>query len=151
MTLISVNELAISSKNDMNIYSFDVTEKSFNVIKTLKGHTEWINAIKLMKRRNNFLLSCSDDKYCRLWNISRENCLKIFKGHSDGVNSVHILSDKIFVSASSEIIFWDIENIEIIKVIQPDQSGNQIISLIKKGKNRLICADAHDFIGLIKI
>ena len=36
MTLVNINKLAVSSKNDINIYSFNVTEKSFNVNKTLK-------------------------------------------------------------------------------------------------------------------
>ena len=37
MTLINVNELAVSSDNNINIYSFDkVTIQSFNIIKTLK-------------------------------------------------------------------------------------------------------------------
>ena len=84
MTMISVNELAVSSYKDINIYSFDVTKKSFNVIKTLKGHTDWVNAIKLMIKNNDLLLICSNDKDCRLWSISHENCLMIFRGHSDG-------------------------------------------------------------------
>ena len=151
MTLLRVNKLAVSSGEDINIYSFDVIKKYFNVIKTLRGHTESVNAIKIMKRSKNLLLSCSEDNDCRLWNISQEDCLKVFKGHSDGVNSIQILSDKIFVSASAEIIFWNIESKEIIHSIQVDKSKNQIISLIKSSRNKLICAGTHNFIGFIKI
>ena len=65
--------------------------------------------------------------------------------------TIQILSEKIFVSASKEIIFWNIDSNEIIHSIKPDQSGNQISSLIKNDRNELIFAGMHDFIGLIKI
>ena len=150
MTLINVNELAVSSHKDINIYSFE--DKSFNIIKTLKGHTDWIYNIKLMKYSKDLLVSCSGDKDCRLWSISQENCLKIFKGHSDKIWSMEILSDKIFVSVSREIIFWDIDNTEFIRSIKPDdQQKGTIAFLIKNDRNELVFAGSHDFIGLIKI
>ena len=150
MTLISWNELAVSSYKDINIYSFD--KKSFNIIKTLIGHIDCIADIKLMNNSKDLLVSCSDDKDCRLWSISQENCLKIFKGHTNKIWSIQILSEKIFVSASSEIIFWDINSTEAIHTIKPDdQPGRTIYSLMKKDKNELVFAGSHDFIGLIKI
>ena len=152
MTLIDVNELAVSSYTEINIYSFDnVNYKFFNVIKTLKGHTEWVNAIKLMNNSKDFLVSCSNDTDCRLWNISKESCLRVFKGHSDRILSMQILSDKIFVSASKEIIFWNIDSNEIIHSIKPDQLENMIRSIITNQRNELIFAGDHDFIGFIKI
>ena len=40
--MINVNEFAVSSYKDIDIFSFEkVTNKSFNVIRTLKGHTNW--------------------------------------------------------------------------------------------------------------
>ena len=152
MTLINVDELAISSAKDINIYSFDnITIKSFNVIKTLKGHTNWVNDIKLMHNSKDMLVSCSDDTDCRLWSISDENCLRVFKGHSDQIWSIQILSDKIFVSASIEVIFFNIDSTEGICSITPDQSGHMIVSLIKNGSDKLVFAGDHDFIGVIKI
>ena len=152
MIMININELAASSYKDINIYSFDnATTKSFNVTKTLKGHTNWVNDIKLMNTSNDLLVSCSDDKDCRLWSISYESCLKIFKGNSNNVSSIQILSEKIFVSGSAEIIFWNADRAEMINSIKPDQSGKIIHSLIKNNKNELIIAGQHDFIGLIKL
>ena len=152
MILISPNELAVSSHEDINIYSFNnVTNKSFKVIKTLKGHMDWVCDIKLMNNSKDFLVSCSNDKTCIMWSISQENCLKIFKGHSNEINSIQILSEKIFVSASAEVIFWNIDSAEIIMSIKPDLSGNTINSLMKNDKNELVFAGRHNFIGLIKI
>ena len=151
MTLININELAVSSYKDINIYSFE--DKSFNIIKTLKGHNDWVSNIKLMCNSKDLLVSCSFDKDCRLWSISEENCLKIFKGHSDKIwSSIEILSDKIFVSASVEIIFWDIDSTEFIQSIKPDdQPGKMVNSLLKNDRNELVFAGQHDFIGFIKI
>ena len=83
-----MDEVAVSSHKNINIYSFD--KKSFNVIKTLKGHTDCVKDIKLMSK--DLLVSCSGDKFCRLWSILQENCLKIFKGHSDRIWTIQILS-----------------------------------------------------------
>ena len=97
MTLTNLNQLAVSSLKDINIYSFDVDEKSFSIIKTIKGHTRGINAIKLMKSSIDLLISCSHDMVdCRLWSISQENCLKIFRGHSDWIPAIQKLSEKCF-------------------------------------------------------
>ena len=85
------------------------------------------------------------------WSILDQNCLKIFKGHINDIWSIQILSEKIFVSASAEVIFWNIENTDVIKSIRPDQSANQIISLMKNDINELVFAGMHDFIGFIKI
>ena len=152
ITLINETELAVSSYTDINIYSFEnVTNKSFNVIKTLKGHTDWVKNIKVMNNSTDLLVSCSQDEDCRLWSISQGNCLRVFKGNSGWIVPIKILSDKIFVSASAEIIFWNIDSTEAIHSIKPDQSGKIIFSLLNNDKNELVFAGSHDFIGLIKI
>ena len=192
MSLINENELAVSSSNDINIYLFDnVTNKSFDIIKTLKGHTDLVKDIKLIKNSQNLLVSLSNDKNIRLWNISQGNCLRIF-GDSPlipqvmpptylggvgsifnpqptvlyqcpqptvlyqcpqppTIHSIQILSDKIFLSKSKEINFWDINSTKSIRSIQPDKSGNIISSVIMNNENELIFAGGHAFIGLIKI
>ena len=97
------------------------------------------------------LVSCSKDKDCRLWSILHENCLKIFKGHTNQIWSIQILSEKIFVSVSAEVIFWNVDSNEAINSIRPDQSVNIIHSLIKNDRNELVFAGMHDFIGFIQI
>ena len=64
---------------------------------------------------------------------------------------MQILSEKIFVSVSAEILFWNIDNTEAIHSIKPDQSGEIILSLLKNNINELVFAGEHDFIGLIKL
>ena len=152
MELINVNELAVSSYKDINIYLFDnITNKSFHITKTLKGHRNWVKDIKVMNNSKDLLVSCSADENCLLWSISHGNCLNAFKGHNDWIWSMVVLSDKIFVSASEEIIFWNIHRSEAIHSIKPDQSKSIIFSLLKNDRNELVFAGTHDFIGLIKI
>ena len=152
MILINLNELAVSSNQNINIYSFEsLTYKFFCVIKTLKGHNNLVIDIKLMNNSKDLLVSCSDDKDCRLWSISQGHCLRVFKGHSSFIGSIQVLSEKIFTSVSEEILFWNIDSTEAIHSIKPDQSGNSINCMIKNDKNELVFAGMHDFIGLIKI
>ena len=57
MALINENELAVTSDKDINIYLFDnVTNKSFDIIKTLKGHIALVRDIKFMKNSNDLLV-----------------------------------------------------------------------------------------------
>ena len=58
MTLINVNELVVYSFHKINIYSFEnAKNKSFNIIKTLKGHIYYVRDIKLMKNNKDLLMS----------------------------------------------------------------------------------------------
>ena len=49
--------------------------------------------------------------------ISTNDCLKKFKGHSDMITSIIVLSDKIFVSASREVKFWNIDKDKCVKSV----------------------------------
>ena len=81
MILINANELIVSIDKDIKIYSFDkIANKSFNV--TLKGHTNLVSYIKLMNNSKHLLVSCTFNKDCTLWSISRKSCLKVFKRYS---------------------------------------------------------------------
>ena len=91
-----------------------------------------------MYNSKDLLVSCSPDKDCRLWNISHENCLKIFKGHSHPTRSMQILSEKIFGLTGAELIFWNIDSVEVIHSIKSDQSGKISFFLIMNNENELV-------------
>ena len=108
--------------------------------------------MKLLNNSKDLLVSCSLDKYCRLWSISQGDCLKIFEVHSSYIWSICILSEKIFVSGSTEIMFWNVDSPKFIRSIVPDdKSRKTITSMIKNNEKELIFAGKYDFIGLIKI
>ncbi|KAI7900836.1 WD40-repeat-containing domain protein [Cokeromyces recurvatus] len=78
-------------------------------VRNYTGHTADI--LDISWSRNNFLISGSMDKTVRLWHISQNVCLCVFK-HSDLVTSVqfHPKDDRFFLSGSfdGKIRIWSI-------------------------------------------
>ena len=152
LALINSNQIAVSSFKDINIYLFDdLTKKNFIMVLTLKGHTDWVRGIDLVKNSKDLLVSCSWDKDCRLWSIARASCLQIFKGHTNKVVSILVLSNKIFASAGTEIKFWDIDQVESIKTITPDDNGTLTISMIKDTEETIVFAGNHNYLGTLNM
>lgn len=73
------------------------------------GHTGEVLALSWSK--NNFLLSSSMDKTVRLWHMSRQECLCMFK-HNDLVTSIafHPTDDRFFLAGSldAQLRLWSI-------------------------------------------
>lgn len=69
------------------------------------------DVIDLAWSRSNFLLSASVDKSVRLWHVSRDDCLQVFR-HTDLVTGVafHPTHDRYFVSSCFDrrVRIWDI-------------------------------------------
>lgn len=53
----------------------------------LKGHTDWVNAVKI-DSASRTLLSASDDCTVRLWDLDTRQCIKSFEGHVGQVQQV---------------------------------------------------------------
>lgn len=47
---------------------------------TLKGHTDWVNCVKL-DYESRTCFSCSDDFCIKMWDINENKLIKNFKGH----------------------------------------------------------------------
>ncbi|CDH14410.1 probable F-box protein MET30 [Zygosaccharomyces bailii ISA1307] len=54
---------------------------------SLRGHTEWVNCVKLHPKSFS-CFSCSDDTTIRMWDIRTNSCLKVFRGHVGQVQKV---------------------------------------------------------------
>jgi F-box/WD-40 domain protein MET30 len=54
---------------------------------SLRGHTDWVNAVKL-DSASSTVFSASDDCSVRLWDLCTKSCIKIFKGHVGQVQQV---------------------------------------------------------------
>lgn len=73
---------------------------------TLRGHTDWVNAVTLWSGKsqvpvsstsdgaeNTFLFSASDDGHIRLWDLAYNECLMVYTGHvgqCQGLSLVHM-------------------------------------------------------------
>ncbi|SJM87376.1 probable F-box protein MET30 [Zygosaccharomyces bailii] len=67
---------------------------------SLRGHTEWVNCVKLHPKSFS-CFSCSDDTTIRMWDIRTNSCLKVFRGHVGQVQKVIPLT---IIDADSLII-----------------------------------------------
>ncbi|KAH6670924.1 WD repeat-containing protein [Plectosphaerella plurivora] len=79
------------------------------VTREFAGHTGEV--LDLSWSKNSFLLSSSMDKTVRLWHMSRQECLCIFK-HKDFVTSIafHPTDDRFFLAGSldAQLRLWSI-------------------------------------------
>ena len=87
------------------IYLLDFPAKKIIVnepnLKTLKGHFSAVNNINF-NQDGNLLVSCSDDKTIRLWNLTELNCIQILTGHTDSVYKVNFTLDYRWLTSTSK-------------------------------------------------
>lgn len=65
---------------------------------TLKGHGDWVNAVKL-DVPSNTAFSASDDFTVKLWDLETKTCLKTYEGHVGQVQQVIPLPPEFEVEA----------------------------------------------------
>jgi len=71
----------------------------------------WLYSIAISNDGKRFA-TASADKRCRIYNIDNLECIRIFEGHTDDVDSVLFSPDGKTIASSSQdktIKFWDIE------------------------------------------
>lgn len=50
---------------------------------TLRGHTDWVNCVKI-HHKSNTVFSASDDTTIRMWDLNSNECLRVFGSQSNG-------------------------------------------------------------------
>ncbi|KAK7726683.1 hypothetical protein SLS57_003244 [Botryosphaeria dothidea] len=84
VSLHFANNILATGSMDHTIRVWNFPDKStFN----LKGHTDWVNAVKI-DGASRTIFSASDDCTVRLWDLDTKRCLKIFHGHVGQVQQV---------------------------------------------------------------
>jgi len=95
----------------------------------LKGHKSHIRSLILSEDKTS-LISCSDDKTIKIWNLSNYTWIKTLEGHSHWVNNILLFRPGILCSVSSDslIKFWDIESGKCIHTLHGHKNGiNQAV------------------------
>ena len=85
--------LCVSSSDDASIKIWDYENGDY--IKTLKGHTSSINAIKFTPTGSH-VASASSDWSIKIWDFKSFNCVRTLRGHD------HIISDLLFLPYFSD-------------------------------------------------
>jgi len=141
LCLIDENTFAIGSSNDINLYKISYNE-GFNVefTKKLQGHTNLVYSTKVIRSKET-LLSVSEDKTCKAWNISSGQCIRSFYiSHSDRAGALLMLTDSVFVTGPKEIKIWNLASENCIKTIQ--QNNKEITHLEMTEYSRILsCGD----------
>ncbi|XP_020603449.1 denticleless protein homolog [Orbicella faveolata] len=83
---------------------------SRSVIKEWNAHENAVFDIAWMEGQE-MLVTASGDQTVRMWDVNRDECLAVFKGHSCSVKSVDFREDDIFIFATGardgNVMVWD--------------------------------------------
>ncbi|HRP37731.1 MAG TPA: WD40 repeat domain-containing protein [Candidatus Dojkabacteria bacterium] len=116
MTCIVINkeELACGSETHIQIINFE----DGLLKKTLIGHTALVRDLNLLNDGKT-LLSGSDDKSIRMWDLHEAKCLRVFTEHTHRANKILLWNPDIIVSASDDhtIKFWNLEHGNCVKTL----------------------------------
>lgn len=78
------DNLLASGSIDQSVKIWNFEDKSTF---SLKGHTDWVNAVKV-DSESRTVFSASDDCTVRLWDLDTKKCIKILEGHVGQVQQV---------------------------------------------------------------
>lgn len=84
MSVDSFKKIIVSGSADKTVRIWHIEPRTCY---TLRGHTEWVNCVKLHPKSFS-CYSCSDDTTIRMWDIRTNTCLKVFRGHVGQVQKV---------------------------------------------------------------
>ena len=101
------------------------------------GHTDNVNQTKYTPD-NNYVVSSSDDRTVRIWDLDSTNYIKKIEGHSNQVNHVAYSQDgKIIVSASSDstIRIWNGATGNCLRTLRGHAGYVNSVAFSPNGKN----------------
>ncbi len=81
-------------------------------MKVLTGHTDRISSVAISSN-DKYIVSGSDDKSVRVWELENGQVFKELFGHSDCVSSVAISTDNNYIVSGSydcSVLVWERES-----------------------------------------
>ncbi|CAI4389563.1 BGP_1a_G0026180.mRNA.1.CDS.1 [Saccharomyces cerevisiae] len=98
LSVDSYQKVIVSGSADKTVKVWHVESRTCY---TLRGHTEWVNCVKLHPKSFS-CFSCSDDTTIRMWDIRTNSCLKVFRGHVGQVQKIIPLTIKDVENLATE-------------------------------------------------
>ncbi|KAG2740378.1 WD40 repeat-like protein, partial [Suillus brevipes Sb2] len=96
-------------------------EPSLSPIRSLRGHTDHVQEVAFLKNGNKVkVLSTSNDKTVRIWDMDTGKQNNSFEGHGSGTTGLAVSVDgRRIVSGAQDgkIIIWDADTKEIIRCL----------------------------------
>ena len=135
---LTSNRLASSSKGDIKILNIESGE----CLQTLDDPTSGFGYLnpnwncRLVYLPNGNLISCTQDKTIKVWDLTGGECMKKLKGHSDWVLCLLLLINGQLASGSEDntIKIWDMESGECVKTLQGHSNGVWRLQQLESGK-----------------
>ena len=109
-------------------------------IKVLEGHNKSVRALLYIKERD-IMISGSEDKTLRLWNMSTYQCDKVIKGVLGSFeNSLYqIDKDRVIVGGNNKIYIVNIDKCAIEKKIENESFGYVYCFLKLRDNKTILC------------
>ncbi|ADM12057.1 coatomer subunit beta prime [Encephalitozoon intestinalis ATCC 50506] len=83
------------------------------------GHKHFVMDVCFYPNDCSKFVSCSLDSTIKVWHIGQPHCVKTFKGHASGVNSICFLSGDYLVSGADDLTLkvWDFQTTQCITTL----------------------------------
>jgi WD40 repeat protein len=96
----------------------------------LKGHTGNVMSVAVISK--NIIVSASEDKTLKIWDIKEGKQLKTLKGHTGVVLDVAIHPDGYVISVSDDetIKIWDWENNKIVRTLKGHDGAVRSVAIL---------------------
>ena len=109
-----------------------------DLINIYNEHVKCINSIQVDVGSNK-LISASDDKTIKIWNLETGECLKTLNDHKNYVNCILIISNNRFMSGSEDktIKIWDLNTYECLNTLEND---SKVSSLCLISESQVACS-----------
>ena len=80
---------------------------------SFEGHTSWVNNFLVYE---NKLISCSNDKTIKIWDLNSYQCLQTLEGHTGCVKNILVYQNKLIsCSYDKTIKIWDLNCYQCLK------------------------------------
>ena len=109
-------------------------------------HSGLIKSVQVDEKSNK-LITGSEDKTIKIWDLETGKCLKTLNNHAKEVISILMIPNNKFISGSDDRTFkvWDLNSYECLKTIE-NRTG--IYSLCLISDNQIACGDRHGSIHI---
>lgn len=84
------------------------------------GHDYIVMDVCFYPNDSNKFISCSLDSTIKVWSVEQSHCIKTFKGHTSGINSICFLRDtQYLVSGADDLTLkvWDFQSTQCIATL----------------------------------
>lgn len=136
--------VSASSEGTLEVWNLNDGQQMF----TFKGHDESVNAVALISINSShistgstertLLISASNDKMIKVWDLSDGTLINTLKGHEASVNAVTITPDRKFIVSGSydrTLKVWDLSNGQLLHTFRSYVDNVRALDISPSGKH----------------